>query len=50
MVVAEKALTIFLNSITSPHTSKIKSNQVYLDTTFFENDSGVFTVQEINLC
>ena len=30
--------------------NQIKSNEVYLYTTFFENDSGVFTVQEINFC
>ena len=27
---------------------QIKSNQFYLYTTIFENDSGMFTVQKIN--
>ena len=46
IVHSQRGATNFVLKIKQIEENQIKSNQVYLYTSYFENDSGVFTVRK----
>ena len=45
---SSREVRLNLSFVAKNYLNQIKSNQFYLYTAIFENDSGVFTVQTIN--